>query len=100
LRRAADPPVRPGAEVAMRVGIVGCGLIGNKRAKALGDERVVAVADPNADRARKLAGQYPGCEVGADWEALVRRPDVDVVVVATTNDMLAPVTHAAVRAGK
>jgi predicted dehydrogenase len=38
--------------------------------------------------------------VAPDWEALVSRPDVDVVVVATTNDMLAPVTHAAVRAGK
>jgi predicted dehydrogenase len=84
----------------MKVGIVGCGLIGNKRAKALGAERLTAVADPNADRARKLAGQYPACEVAPDWEALVRRPDVDVVVVATTNDMLAPVTHAAVRAGK
>jgi predicted dehydrogenase len=82
------------------VGIVGCGLIGNKRAKALGTERVVAVADPNADRARNLASQHPGCEVAADWEALVRRPDVDVVVVATTNNMLAPVTHAAVRARK
>jgi predicted dehydrogenase len=86
--------------VVLRVGIVGCGLIGNKRAKALGAERLTAVADSNADRARKLAGLYPGCEAAADWEALVLGADVDVVVVATTNDMLAPVTHAAVRAGK
>jgi predicted dehydrogenase len=84
----------------MKIGIVGCGLIGNKRAKALGADRLVAVADTNADRAAQLACQYPGCEVAADWDALVRRADVDAVVVATTNDMLAPVTHAAVRAGK
>jgi predicted dehydrogenase len=84
----------------MRVGIVGCGLIGNKRAKALGDGRVVAVADTNEQRAHQLAGQHPGCEVAADWDALVRRGDIDVVIVATTNDMLAPVTHAAVRSGK
>ena len=84
----------------MNVGIVGCGLIGNKRAKALGGHRLVAVADTNAQRAKQLAGQYPGCEVAADWGALVKRDDVDVVVVATTNDTLAPATHAAVRNGK
>src|SRR5688500_11977378 len=84
----------------LRVGIVGWGLIGGKRAKALGEARLVAVADTNRGRAEQLARQYPGCVAEADWEAVVRRDDVDVVVVATTNDMLAPVTHAAVRSGK
>ena len=83
-----------------RVGIVGCGLIGNKRAGALGDSRLVAVADKNVASAERLAGRHEGCSVARDWQALVARPDVDVVVVATTNDTLAPVTHEAVRAGK
>jgi predicted dehydrogenase len=60
----------------------------------------VVVADTNIARARQLAAQHPGCAAESDWRALVDRKDVDVVVVATTNDMLAPVTHAAVRAGK
>lgn len=84
----------------MRVGIVGCGLIGNKRAKALGDDKLVAVADVSEPRAQQLARQHPGCEALTDWESMVGRGDVDAVVVATTNDMLAPVTLAAVRAGK
>jgi predicted dehydrogenase len=84
----------------MRVGIVGCGLIGNKRARALGADRVVAVADANAQRAEQLARQHAGCEVAADWQAVLGRADVDVVVVATTNNMLAPVTAEAVRRGK
>ena len=84
----------------MRVGIVGCGLIGNKRAKALGEDRLVAVADTDTGRAEQLAKQHPGCGVAADWESLVARGDVDAVVVATTNDTLAPVTHAALRAGR
>ena len=85
----------------MRVGIVGCGLIGNKRAKALGrDDRLVAVADTDLGRAEALARYHAGCEAGANWAALVSRKDVDAVVVATTNDMLAPVTEAALRAGK
>lgn len=83
-----------------RAAIVGCGLIGHKRARALGDSRLVAVADTDAERARRLAGQHPGCAAGTDWEATVARPDVDVVLVATTNQALAPVTLAAIRQGK
>jgi predicted dehydrogenase len=83
-----------------RVAIVGCGLIGHKRAAALGDSPLVAVADTNAGRAAQLAGQHPGCAAGTDWEATVARPDVDVVIVSTTNEALAPVTLAAVRHGK
>src|SRR5262245_43292856 len=84
----------------MRVAIVGCGLIGHKRARALGFHRLVAVADANPARAERLASQYSGCEVCATWCDAVARQDVDTVIVSTTNDALAPVTHAAVRHGK
>ena len=85
----------------MRVGIVGCGLIGNKRAKALGEgDRLVVVADSHPGRAEGLAKQHAGCDVARDWSAIVARNDVDAVVVATTNDTLAAVTEAAVRTGK
>src|SRR5690242_2240025 len=83
-----------------RVAIVGCGLIGTKRARALADCPLVAVVDNNLGRAQQLAAQYPGCVAGADWRPVVARPDVDLVIVATTNDALASVTHAAVRHGK
>jgi predicted dehydrogenase len=86
----------------VRVGIVGCGLIGHKRAKsitALG-HGVVATADAVPQRAAQLAELYPGCAASPDWRELVTRDGVDAVVVATTNDSLAPVTLAAVRAGK
>ena len=36
-----------GAEMALRVAIVGCGLIGHKRAKAAGEHPLVATADAN-----------------------------------------------------
>ena len=83
-----------------RVAIVGCGLVGAKRARALGDSRLVAVADNDPVRARGLAEQVPGCAFEADWRAAVGRPDVEVVIVATTNDSLAPVALAAVDLGK
>jgi predicted dehydrogenase len=84
----------------MRVAIVGCGLIGNKRAKALGDAKLVATADTNLVRAQQLAGQHPGCIPSTDWRDIIASDDVDVVVASTTNDQLAAITLAAVKNGK
>jgi predicted dehydrogenase len=82
------------------VGIVGCGLIGQKRAKALGGGgRLVACADIDAGRAESLA-KGSGALVCIDWRDLLRLPEVDIVVVATLHDSLAAITLAAVEAGK
>jgi predicted dehydrogenase len=84
----------------MKFAIIGCGLIGQKRLRSLrpGDQ-VVVVADPAKERAEALAKQAKGAVV-ADWKEAVARPDVDAVFVSTSNDALAPVTMAAVQAGK
>jgi predicted dehydrogenase len=84
----------------MRVAIVGCGRMGRRRAEALGEATLVAVVDADAGRARDLASRFAGCESHTEWRAPVSRDDVDVVIVATTNDALAPVTLAAVERGK
>jgi predicted dehydrogenase len=81
------------------VGIVGCGLIGKKRAAALAGATLVVCADIAAANAEALA-----CATGAawstDWSAVIGDPRVDIVVVSTTNDMLTAVAAAAVDAGK
>lgn len=41
-----------------------------------------------------------GAEAGTDWRAAVKRPDIDVVVVATPNGVLAEIACAALEAGK
>lgn len=86
----------------MRVGIVGCGLIGGKRAKSItaSGHTVAGAADITLERAQALAKAYPGCAASADWRELVAREDVDAVVVATINDSLAAITLAAVQRGK
>lgn len=85
----------------MRIGIVGCGLIGQKRAKALGPAHsVVAVADVDSGRAGRLAASYPGCTAYTDWRQVVEHSQVELVIVSTTNDMLTPVSLAAVQLGK
>lgn len=82
------------------VAIIGCGLIGQKRARALGTARLVMCADIVLDRAKALAQGVPGAVATAHWEDVLERADVEVVIVATTNNMLAPITSAAVQAGK
>src|SRR5215203_4909862 len=85
--------------MSLGVAIVGCGLIGRRRAAALPEGRLVACADLALDRAEALA-RSSGAEVSARWHDAVTRADVDVVIVATTNDALATVTQAALDAGK
>jgi len=86
--------------VTLRVGIVGCGLIGQKRAKAIGGAgRIVACADLDEKRAR-AAAVHEGVRIFSDWRELVALPDVDVVIVATRHDTLAAITLAAVETGK
>ncbi len=82
------------------VGIIGCGLIGQKRAKALGSGgRLVACADIDVSRAESLA-KGTNAKVFRDWRELVCQLGVDVVIVATLHDSLAEITRTAIEAGK
>jgi predicted dehydrogenase len=84
----------------MRVGIIGCGLIGQKRAAALADGDAVAVVfDVVAERAELLARRI-NARVAPSMEALVCASDVDCVVVATPHNMLADIALQAVEHGK
>jgi predicted dehydrogenase len=85
---------RPG----LRVAIVGCGLIGHKRAQALAASDVlVGVTDTAEPAATRLAGEFgvPACR-DVD-ELLAFAPDV--VVVAVTHDHLASLAERALAAG-
>ena len=83
----------------MRVGIIGCGLIGRKRANALAGATLTATADADKGRAQSLAAAHDAAAVG-QWQDLLKRDDVDIVVVATAHNVLAEITHAAVEHGK
>jgi len=82
------------------VAIVGCGLIGAKRAVSLQSRMLRVACDIDIARARALAGHYPGVDTTGDWRVAVARPDVTIVIVATTHDQLAPITAHAVDLGK
>jgi predicted dehydrogenase len=82
-----------------RVGIVGCGLIGQKRAKALGRARLVGCADIARERAEALARTH-GATATDDWHELIGDREISLVIVATTNQLLCEISQAALEAGK
>jgi predicted dehydrogenase len=89
-----------GLNGSLGVGIIGCGFIGQKRAKALpAKDKLVACADVSVDRAKAVA-LSSGAKAVADWRLLIDDPAVDVVIVATPHNTLAEISLAAVDAKK
>ncbi len=84
----------------LRVALIGCGLIGQKRLNLLPPGSVTVACDTLLDRAKKLAAQSPGCLATDSGAQAVSQPNVDVVVIATINAALAPIALQAVRNGK
>lgn len=80
--------------------IIGCGLIGRKRAAHLKAARLLYTCDLDGARAADLARGTPGCKAVSDFNVVLQDPDVTAVIVATLNAALAPITLAAVKAGK
>jgi predicted dehydrogenase len=83
----------------LRVGVVGCGLIGARRAAALaaaGDEPI-ACHDVDARATMRLAERH-GCRACATVEELLDR-EPQIVVVATVHDRLAELAERALQAG-
>ncbi len=89
-------------EDALGVAVVGCGLIGKRRAEqadAHPRSRLVATADLSEEAARSAAEPY-GALHFSNWQDAINRDDVDLVLVATPNGLLSEVACAALRAGK
>jgi len=84
----------------LRVGIIGCGLIGHKRAQSMGPAVLTACADLQFDRAQALGQRGTDVFVTTDWREVVNHSDVDIIIVATTNDQLAEMSVVALNAGK
>jgi predicted dehydrogenase len=83
---------------AVRVAIVGCGLIGAKRAGALAPEdELVACYDVDQQAAQNLAGRYNARACTSLEDLLASDPEV--VVVATVHDQLARLAESALRSG-
>ena len=89
----------------LRVGLVGAGLIGSRRAAVVYEDpsaALVMVADAQSDRAEEAAARWgtPSCKATREWEEVVCSSELDVVIISTINKFLAPITIAALQNGK
>jgi predicted dehydrogenase len=84
----------------MKVAIIGCGLIGLKRAKALGEHQLVITCDKDIDRAHNICRVVGAGRAVTDWKEAAEHPDVDIVIVSTTNDWVTPIGLHAMEHGK
>jgi predicted dehydrogenase len=88
----------------LRVGVLGAGAWA-QHAHIPGWQRdprceIVAICDPRAELAHNFAQQFSIPEATDDWQALVARPDIDVIDVVTPSHTHFELSWAALEAGK
>lgn len=84
----------------MNAAIVGAGLIGRKRALALPKGiKLRFICDVDKARGEKFAEDFH-CNYEYDWKKVVADPQIQALIICTTNNWLSPITLSAVGNGK
>lgn len=86
----------------MKVGLVGSGLQGWRRARALdfaSGDRLAIAADIDLSAAQRMAAEF-GCEATQDWRKVVEEKAVEAVLVCTPPHLHSLICTAALEAGK
>lgn len=92
----------------LRVGIVGSGTVAKRRADALhnlegfGLVAVAEISDPHNDfteQGQGFAKRY-NCHFVSSWDELVNRDDIEIIIIATVNQLHLPIGMAALQHGK
>lgn len=87
----------------IRVGVIGVGQIGKRHVQSYGEipgAELVAIADINEAEANRVADLHKIPNVYADFRQLLARDDIQAVDVCLHNNFHAPITIAALEAGK
>lgn len=86
----------------VRIGVIGCGSIGSYHIEKLvaAGAKLVAVCDIDPDALQSAAKKFAVPNAMPDYRDLLALDELDAVTVALPNDLHAPVSIAALRAGK
>lgn len=84
----------------MKVGIIGCGAVGRKRALALGNHELVIAVDTTLERAQEVANLKNCPSVSTDYQDALDNAAIDLIFISTTNEFLAKIALDAVSAKK
>jgi predicted dehydrogenase len=87
----------------IQLALIGAGGIGHIWARAINGTKGVtlsAVADIDLKKAQDIARTVPGCRAVKEWRTLLKDKDIDAFIVAAPHRLLAPISYAALSAGK
>ena len=72
----------------MKIGIIGCGLIGNKRAVNIQkNDEILSVCDNNITLAKNLSEKI-NCNYTNDYEELINDSRIELIIIATPNFLI------------
>jgi predicted dehydrogenase len=84
----------------VKIAVIGCGLIGKKRALALeAGDVLTACCDVRKEAAEAFSKEF-SCSIYTDPQKLIAEADCDAVVVAVVNKFTKDIVVAALKAGK
>ena len=74
--------------MTIKIGIIGCGLIGKKRYKNVGTQgKILAVSDKNVKLATNLIKKKK-IKIFKDWKKLIKMGELDAIIIATFHNQL------------
>src|SRR5258708_13137195 len=80
----------------IRIGVIGTGVMGADHvetiSKSIARAEVCAVADIDVGRAEAVAARIPVAKALSSAEALIESPEIEAVVIASSNTTHAPYT--------
>jgi len=88
---------------AVKVGIVGLGLVSDSHIKGYQshpDAQVIAVCDLDEQRAKQVCQKYGIAKHYTAFDAMLKDPDINTIDITTPTHLHAPMALAAARAGK
>jgi predicted dehydrogenase len=86
----------------IRTAVIGLGLIGTRRAITVHRHRETELSllvDSDEHKAEQLASRFQ-CPYSTTWEDAVNQEDIELVVVSTPNNLLSPISIAAMKKRK
>lgn len=86
----------------IRVAVIGCGLIGARRAREVdrhSETHLEFVVDSVPERSQKVSDEFQ-CQPLTHWKQVVDNKSIDLVIVSTPNNQIAEIGTASLQAGK
>lgn len=98
------------AKKPLRIGLIGCGFMGRAHSNAFAQVnhffdlgyhvQLQAVCARNEEAVKGFAARWQYQSIETDWRQLIAREDVDLIDIATPNNLHAEMAIAAAKAGK